>query len=217
MGTALRRLPLALPLALALSALLFPSNALPLSAGALLLAVVVADVGLIRRTRRRVALQTDEERRDMFRKGLLGVAGMAGAAGLARAIPQAATATSAGLGFSRRLKVTGMGLREMDGKGHSELFNSAGDKVGDFYATSTSLEAPFGAATSTQIHQHVFVLPNGMLFGMGANGGRGEESNYSVLGGTGVYAGVSGVYQAVKSPRDSGGDGSATFKFRLKR
>lgn len=62
---------------------------------------------------------------------------------------------------------------------------------------------------------HSFDLGDGLLLGMGS--GSLREGAFAVIGGTGRYAGASGAYTAHQSPRDTGGDGSATFVFALTR
>ena len=62
---------------------------------------------------------------------------------------------------------------------------------------------------------HSFDLGDGTLLGMGS--GDVREGAFAVVGGTGRYAGAVGAYTARQSPRDLGGDGSATFVFDLTR
>lgn len=60
---------------------------------------------------------------------------------------------------------------------------------------------------------HSFDLGDGTLLGMGS--GALHEGAFAVVGGTGRYAGASGAYIAHQSPRELGGDGSASFVFAL--
>lgn len=60
---------------------------------------------------------------------------------------------------------------------------------------------------------HSFDLGDGTLLGMGS--GELSDGAFAVVGGTGRYAGATGAYTARQSPRDLGGDGSASFIFDL--
>ncbi|MCC6178896.1 MAG: hypothetical protein IT305_26610 [Chloroflexi bacterium] len=85
----------------------------------------------------------------------------------------------------------------------------AGAKVGEFYATCTCVNAPFGAGplAATYLEQHTLNLEDGTLTGMGTS--QGEESTFAIVGGTGRYAGARGSYVARQSPTGRGGDGTA--------
>jgi len=94
-----------------------------------------------------------------------------------------------------------------------ELLNgpvdSAGVKVGEFYATCTCVNAPFGAGplAAAFVEYHTLNLSDGTLTGMGTS--QGEESTFAIVGGTGRYAGARGSYVARQLPVELGGDGTA--------
>jgi hypothetical protein len=85
----------------------------------------------------------------------------------------------------------------------------AGVKVGEFYATCTCVNAPFGAGplAAAFVEHHTLNLGEGTLSGMGTS--QGEESTFAIIGGTGRYAGARGSYVARQLPVELGGDGTA--------
>jgi len=87
--------------------------------------------------------------------------------------------------------------------------DSAGVKVGEFYATCTCVGAPFGAGplAAAFVEHHTLNLGDGTLTGMGTS--QGEESTFAIVGGTGRYAGARGSYVARQLPVELGGDGTA--------
>ena len=86
---------------------------------------------------------------------------------------------------------------------------AAGVKVGEFYATCTCVNAPFGAGPLAAgfVEHHSLNLGDGTLTGMGTS--HGEESTFAIVGGTGRYAGARGSYVARQLPVELGGDGTA--------
>jgi len=95
-----------------------------------------------------------------------------------------------------------------------ELLDGAGDsagvaKVGEFYATCTCVDAPFGAGplAAAFVEHHTLNLSEGTLTGMGTS--QGEESTFAIVGGTGRYVGARGSYVARQLPVELGGDGTA--------
>ena len=82
-------------------------------------------------------------------------------------------------------------------------------KVGEFYATCTCVNAPFGAGplAATFLEHHTLNLRDGSLTGMGTS--QSEESFFAIVGGTGRYAGARGSYVARQTPLERGGDGTA--------
>lgn len=82
----------------------------------------------------------------------------------------------------------------------------ADDASGRFASTSVP-------GSGGQFVLHSFDLGDGTLLGMGS--GSLTDGAFAVVGGTGRYAGARGSYTARQSPRDLGGDGSATFTFAL--
>jgi hypothetical protein len=87
--------------------------------------------------------------------------------------------------------------------------NSAGVKVGEFYATCTCVNAPFGPGplAAAFVEHHTLNLSDGTLTAMGTS--QGEESTFAIVGGTGRYAGARGSYVARQLPVELGGDGTA--------
>lgn len=97
----------------------------------------------------------------------------------------------------------------------------AGDRVtvfgqlvpkGEFHATSMYLDTAFRDAV---MEIHNFTLPEGTLVGIGA-ARPGLESVFTVVGGSGRYQGATGSYRAVQEPLETGGTGTARFKFDLR-
>jgi len=86
---------------------------------------------------------------------------------------------------------------------------SAGVKVGEFYATCTCVNAPFGAGplAAAFIEHHTLNLSDGTLTGIGTS--QGGESTFAIVGGTGRYAGARGSYVARQLSAELGGDGTA--------
>jgi len=98
---------------------------------------------------------------------------------------------------------------------------SAGDRVtvfgrlasgGEFHATSMYLDTALAGAV---MEIHNFALPEGTLVGIGA-ARPGTESVFTLVGGSGRYRGATGSYTAVQDPVETGGLGTALFKFDLR-
>ncbi len=91
------------------------------------------------------------------------------------------------------------------------------EKVGEFYSSCLPVKSPFGptpfAAASVEVH--TFSLADGTILGMGAAMASARESLYTVVGGTGRYAGTRGTYVARQEVQELGGDGTAEFVFYL--
>jgi hypothetical protein len=80
-----------------------------------------------------------------------------------------------------------------------------GDPVGEYYATCLSQPGAFGVqlAESPAVELQTFRLPDGTLFGAGANEHDASGASlHALLGGTGRYAGVRGIYKLTPVPRD---------------
>jgi hypothetical protein len=86
---------------------------------------------------------------------------------------------------------------------------------GRFYGTRTVFDSgltPFATAdASTELH--TFALEDGSILGMGSI--VGGVSAFTVVGGTGRYAGKRGTYVAEQRLRELGGDGTASFVINL--
>ena len=98
--------------------------------------------------------------------------------------------------------------------GYGELLAADGTVAGHFSSSYVALDSPFAAPGSLELH--VLTLVGGTIHGIGATSG-GLEEQFSILGGTGEFAGVRGTYVARQAPREHGGDGSARFALTLYR
>lgn len=160
---------------------------------------------------------------DSSRRSLLagGVAALGAAGASIGLLPGSASARPSAPRGSRAMKLRGRNWRYRKeserGNCYGELLNGRGKKVGDFYSTNMGLNAPFEDDSDfSGMEFHVFSLVDGSIYGMGS-GAHSEESAYSVLGGTGSYAGRTGSYHGKQHSLELGGDGSAEFTFSLSR
>jgi hypothetical protein len=87
-----------------------------------------------------------------------------------------------------------------------------GAAVGHLTAAHLTLDSPFAAAASLEIH--TFDLADGTIHGLGTVP-RGAVGTFVVLGGTGRFTGATGSYTARVGLRELGGDGTAEFRFTL--
>jgi hypothetical protein len=95
-----------------------------------------------------------------------------------------------------------------------KLASATGATSGEFCGTSMFVDAAFAdSAADASLQFHTFTLPEGTITGMGMAGP--GVSAYTVIGGTGRYAGARGTYAGRQSPLELGGDGTAEFTFRL--
>lgn len=94
------------------------------------------------------------------------------------------------------------------------LTTAGGTAAGEFTGTSFFVDGAFvGTAADTTLQFHTFGLADGTIAGMGVAGP--GTSAFTIIGGTGAYAGASGTYSGQQSPMDLGGDGSASFTFSI--
>jgi len=77
-----------------------------------------------------------------------------------------------------------------------------------------SLESSLLPSSGGITHLHRIDLGDGGLIGMGP--GVLDDATFVIVGGTGRYEGASGTYHAVQRPRETGGDGTATFTFDIR-
>ena len=166
-------------------------------------------------------------RRGLLGRGLLAAAGVLGLGTVRRYAPTAGTAQPLREGrteltlYGRHLHLHApdrrAGALPQKGDRHTayaELLNGPdGAVVGHFSAAHLSLDSPFAAASSLEIH--TFDLPGGTIHGLGS-AARGADGHFVVLGGTGRYTGATGSYVASRRPRELGGDGTAAFHLTLR-
>src|SRR5512139_1059909 len=162
-----------------------------------------------------------------FLGGALGL-GLTGKAGL-----DAAGSQGASVGGALSMKVHGAGWRltypdrrrgvvPQPGDRSSsfgQLFTApAGDKIGEFYASSFQFGSPFGASdvAASAMETHQFNFRDGSIIGIGTLCDLcGSQSVHAIIGGTGRYEGASGSYTARQNPIELGGDGTAEFEFNM--
>ena len=165
-------------------------------------------------------------RRGLLGRGLLVATGVLGLGSATRSSPAAGAVQPLRQGRTE-LTLHGRNLHlhaperqagELPHKGdrhtaYAELLDGPeGAVTGHFSAAHLSLDSPFAAASSLEIH--TFDLPGGTIHGLGS-AVRGADGNFVVLGGTGRYAGATGSYVASRRPRELGGDGTAEFHLTL--
>lgn len=88
---------------------------------------------------------------------------------------------------------------------------------GHLYITITFDRRDLPAGNSggvDRVEQHVFVVPDGQIFGAGSV--VGPFGSFAVVGGTGRYAKVAGEYNVTFGDLPEGGIGSAQFSFTLR-
>jgi hypothetical protein len=88
--------------------------------------------------------------------------------------------------------------------------------MGSFVGSLVAVEAEGGGTERAggTIEVHTFRLRDGSLLGMGST--IDGESVFSIVGGTGRYAGARGSYVAQQRLRELGGDGTALITLDLK-
>ena len=174
-------------------------------------------------------------RRTILRSGLLAAGAVAGAVGLAglgeriRNAPLPAVDSMTPMttfvlrGTDWHLSAPGLRRGELPKRGDVvSVFGSLTrdgllSDSGSFIASVQHLDtaAGHGPYASEQLETHTFRLGDGTLVGVGTTT-PGVESVFAIVGGTGRYLGVTGSYTAVQSPIETGGDGTAEFKFTLR-
>jgi hypothetical protein len=173
----------------------------------------------------RVPATDGSETIDSSRRSLLagGVAALGAAGATLSLLPADAGARpSRSKDAQRTVKLSGRNWRYRNQDGNArcsgELVGRDGHKIGNFYSTNMGTNAPFEDNDSSGMEFHVFNLANGSLFGMGSGSHlETQEASFSVIGGTGSYAGQTGSYLGSQHSVELGGDGSAEFTFSLGR
>jgi hypothetical protein len=96
-----------------------------------------------------------------------------------------------------------------------ELVGPRGRSRGRFYGSRLAFESGLGrrAGADGSVELHTFKLDDGTILGMGSV--LPGESLFSIVGGTGRYAGARGTYVATQRLRELGGDGTAHFVIDL--
>jgi hypothetical protein len=165
-------------------------------------------------------------RRSLLGRGALLLGGAAGLG--AGAVKAADAATSARPGtltlhgvnwvVKRPERRPGQQLRPGErGTVYGELYDRPGGKrMGSFVGSLVAVEAEGGGTERAggTIEVHTFRLRDGTLLGMGST--IDGESVFSIVGGTGRYAGARGSYVAQQRLRELGGDGTALITLDLK-
>ncbi len=170
-------------------------------------------------------------RRILLQRGLLLVVGAMGLGAASKGIvapgvlaPPAAATTLRLYGRHWHLFSSERKAGELPARGdrlsvYGELLNApGGSTVGEFYAASFHLQAPFGSGemAAESAEMHTFNLADGSIIGMGTSApATGVGRVYAIVGGTGRYIGARGSYISRQNPLELGGDGSAEFELTL--
>ena len=171
--------------------------------------------------------KTVHSRRTVIRNSLFvlgGAIGLGGGAAGARALAHESNGTTA-----RQLRLDGNSwlLQTPDRKPGEQILPGdrgsvtgvlvdphTGKARGRFFGTRMAFASDAGSHANGSMELHTFSLDDGTILGMGsvvdaANG-------FSIVGGTGRYAGASGTYRAEQRLRELGGDGTASFVIDLR-
>lgn len=91
----------------------------------------------------------------------------------------------------------------------------SGKRRGQFYGSRVAFDSGTSrhAQADGSVELHTFRLDEGTILGMGS--ALPGESLFSIVGGTGKYAGARGTYVATQRLRELGGDGTAHFVIDL--
>ncbi|MGZ4388201.1 MAG: hypothetical protein ACXVZL_02335 [Gaiellaceae bacterium] len=91
----------------------------------------------------------------------------------------------------------------------------SGKSRGRFYGSRAAFDSGTSrhARADASVELHTFRLDDGTILGMGS--ALPGESLFSIVGGTGRYAGARGTYVATQQLRELGGDGTAHFVIDL--
>lgn len=163
-------------------------------------------------------------RRNLLTRGLVGLAagiGLGAGAGVtaARTVGGAESRTLRLEGREWTLTTpgrrTGEQVRPGDrGTVHGELLDRKGRVVGSFLGSRAAAPSQAGGLfADSSLELHTFTLEDGTLLGLGSSI-RGA-SVFSIVGGTGSYAGARGSYSARQGIPELGGDGTASFDIDL--
>jgi hypothetical protein len=97
----------------------------------------------------------------------------------------------------------------------AELVDSRGRPQGRFYGSRLAFDSGLGghSGADASMELHTFKLEGGTILGMGST--LPGESVFTIVGGTGRFAGARGTYEAVERLRELGGDSTAQFVLTL--
>jgi hypothetical protein len=163
-------------------------------------------------------------RKSVVRRGLLllgGAVGLGAGAGVAVAnrSDEGSEQTIKLEGHAWRLTTPGRRLGDRVEPGdastvHGEFRDRAGNVVGSFLGSRVAAPSTGGGLVAdSSLELHTFKLADGTILGMGSS--ILGESVFSVVGGTGRYAGARGSYTAKQGIHELGGDGTASFELNL--
>jgi hypothetical protein len=172
--------------------------------------------------------ETGQSRRSLLTRALVLVGGAigigaatGGAAEAVTAVPAAkspGTLTLRGRGFVLQTPARKPGEQIQPGDQGTvvgELVGPRGKSRGRFYGSRLAFDSGLGrrAGADGSVELHTFALDDGTILGMGS--ALPGESLFSIVGGTGRYAGARGTYVATQRLRELGGDGTAHFVIDL--
>jgi hypothetical protein len=101
---------------------------------------------------------------------------------------------------------------------YGDLFDGPqGKALGQFFGSRLAIQSAADGheRADASIEVHTFVLPHGTIVGMGTS--VLGQAVFSIVGGTGGYAGATGSYVANQRLREQGGNGTADFILTLHR
>src|SRR5215208_1668001 len=165
----------------------------------------------------------NQSRRSLLKRGLwltagaVGVGAGAGAGAKLAGDERETTLRVDGRNFRLQIqdRRPGERLRVGDrGVVYGELLDTSGGAFGSFYGSRVAVESTPGSLVADgALESHTFRLPAGTILGIGSH--VEGESVFSIIGGTGAYAGARGSYSSSQFLREHGGDGTAEFVLNL--
>ena len=173
-------------------------------------------------------MSTEQSRRSLIRRGLIGAAAAIGL-GAGAGVTASRTSSAVAEAPETRLRLEGRGWTlqtpgrrlgdriEPGDRGtvHGELLDTRGRVVGSFLGSRLAAPLrPGDLDANASVELHTFTLEDGTILGLGSVlPGAGV---FAVVGGSGRYAGLRGSYTARQGIPELGGDGTATFDLNLK-
>lgn len=98
------------------------------------------------------------------------------------------------------------------------LSTASGEPVGEVFASALTMPGPVepGAPQTARLEIQNFHLTDGTIVGMGTAFAQADVPNvYTIVGGSGRYAGVRGAYTFVDNPSVASPEGQATITFNV--